>query len=128
MSFLQSSLMVGRKKRQAAGPQVSRSIDTVLFLLQRLWKPVGQWTWAAEKRWGPFSLSNSLWSCQETKIHPRSYCSSLYERAQRLAEGQELREPTPVQRRNWNLHHEWKGKESGLAFGDGGARTNSNTA
>jgi hypothetical protein len=27
MSFLQSSLLVGRKKRQAAGPQVSRSVN-----------------------------------------------------------------------------------------------------
>lgn len=45
-----------------------------------------------------------------------------------MAEGQELREPTPGQKKDWNLPHEWKGKDTGLAFGDRGARTNSSAA
>lgn len=77
----------GKEEEAGSWHGVSLSVNTVLFLLWMLWKPVEQWTWAAEKQWVPYSLSKSLWSCQETKIHPRSYCSSLYtEGAQRLAE------------------------------------------
>lgn len=65
----QSSFMVGRERKQAAGalglPKHRHRSVSVVDILE------------ACRNLDLKGLSNSLGSCQETKIHPRSYHSSI---------------------------------------------------